>query len=29
MEKQNAPDSGQAFFVPDLTGPELAQGLEV
>ena len=28
-EKQNAPDSGQAFFVPDLTGPGLAQGLEV
>ena len=28
IKKQNAPDSGQAFFVPDLTGPGLAQGLE-
>ena len=28
QEKQNAPDSGQAFFVPDLTGPGLAQRLE-
>ena len=28
MKKQNAPDSGQAFFVPELTGPGLAQRLE-